>query len=128
METKIVKIHYPTADVKEIGDISAVIREQVLATFKGNMMSYSFSFNKSSGYIMVYPTAPILSIRISTHESDGSIPVENLISESEDKRTVVINAEALGGQRIAEAIISEAITEAYVRRKTIKNIINGFDI
>lgn len=121
MHTKVLKIHHPSADAETIGAISATVREQVLKVFKGNMMSFSFSYNKESGYIMIYPTAPILSIRISNHETDGSVPVDNLLVESEDGRTIVVNAEAIGGGRVSEAIIADAIKEAKEESNNIKN-------
>ena len=123
MQTKILKVHYPSASADQIGELTAVIREQVLAMFKGNTMSYSFSYNKESGYIMVYPTAPILSIRVSNHETDGSVPVDSLIVESEDGRTMVVNAEVDGGKRVSEALVAEALSEAKQISNNIKNII-----
>ena len=128
MHTKILKIHYPSATANEIGAISATVREKILGMFKGNTISFSFSSNKESGYIMVYPTAPILSIRISTHEADGSVPVDNLLVESDDKRTLVINAEAEQGAIVTEGILLQMLAEAKVKGIDIKNLIKELDI
>lgn len=123
MNTKILKIHYKSADAEKIGNLTADIREQVLKIFKSNTISYSFSYNKESGYIMVYPTPPLLSIRVSNHETDGSEPVENLLVENEDRHTIVVNAEVEGGQRISEAIVAEALGKAKLQSAHIKNLI-----
>lgn len=127
MHTKVLKIHYPTAKTETIGEISASVRDQVLKLFKGNQMSFSFSVNKSSGYIMVYPTVPILSIRISTHESDGSVPCDNVLIESLDKRTIIINAEAVGGSRVSDAIVADILNEAKATSNTIKNTVKEYE-
>lgn len=108
--TKIIKIHYPSAETEAIGTITASIRDQALKQFENARISYSFSAQKNSGYIMVYPTEPILSIRISNHSSDkGDIEPEMIIEKG---NVTVINAEVSHGQKMTEAVLEGALATA----------------
>lgn len=121
METKVLKIHYPSLEADEIGQITAAMRDKILSNLKNGRISYSFSSQKNSGYIMVYPTDPILSIRVSNHTSDGDKPPEELIETKRDSKT--INAEAENGQMISEAALITMLQEAEEASRTIKQII-----
>ncbi len=121
METKIIKIHYPKKTAEQIGGETALIRDKVLEFFENNQVSFSFSSNKESGYIMIYPTAPIASIRVSNHETSGQAPVDNLIIET--KRGVTINAEMPLGDTVATAIIDSLLREMRKCSTEVKTII-----
>ena len=119
--TKVIKIHYPTADTDDIGTITAAIRDQILKDFESARISYSFSSQKSSGYLMVYPTEPILSIRVSNHTTNAESPKDQLIEE--DGRVTVLNAEVENGQRMTEAILAEALAEAEKKAGEIRELL-----
>ena len=119
--TKVIKIHYPTADTDDIGLITASIRDQMLKDFESARISYSFSSQKSSGYLMVYPTEPILSIRVSNHTTDADQPKDQLIEEN--GRMTVLNAEVENGQRVTEAILAEALAEAEKKAGEIRELL-----
>jgi hypothetical protein len=125
MKPKIIKIHYPSRDADEIGELSAGIRDIIMDSIPSNQMSFSFSSNKESGYIMVYPTAPLLSIRISNHDDKGQTDAaclnptpENLIIKT--KNTTIINAEADGGQMTAQKEVVDAIMSLVATSAEIK--------
>ena len=105
--TKIIKIHYPSANADRVGQITADIRAQVLKAVPNNQMSFSFASHKESGYIMVYPTPPALSIRVSNHESDGTEASDKVLIEA--KNTTISNGEAEGGETVANAVVVEAL-------------------
>mgnify|MGYP000486162880 CR=1 FL=1 len=119
--TQVIKIYHPSKSVDQIGAESTRIREEVLKLFPGNQMSYSFASHKESGYIMVYPTPPILSIRISTHTTDGEVPVDKLIEE--DGKSVTVNAEVENGEGVAEAIIIAQLSKLKSKGQDIKHLL-----
>ena len=119
--TKIIKIHYPSANSEEVGTITASIRDKILNDLENARISYSFSSQKNSGYIMIYPTEPILSIRVSNHATDTTRPSDEMINEN--GKVTVLNAEAEHGQRVTEAILAEALTETEKKATEIRELL-----
>ena len=70
---------------------------------------------------MVYPTEPILSIRVSNHTTDADQPKDQLIEEN--GRITVLNAEVENGQRVTEAILAEALSEAEKKAEDIRELL-----
>ena len=70
---------------------------------------------------MVYPTEPILSIRVSNHTTNSEQPNDQLIEEN--GRVTVLNAEVENGQRVTEAILAEALAEAEKKAGEIRELL-----
>ena len=70
---------------------------------------------------MVYPTEPILSIRVSNHTTDSEKPDQALLSE--DGNVTVLNAEAQSGARVTEAILAEALAAAEKKAADIQELL-----
>lgn len=119
METRVIEIHYPSLEAETIGHITAGIREKVLEEFESAQMSYSFSSNKQSGYIMLYPTKPILSIRVSNHSIRGGA-VDNHTMQVDGKK-VTVNAERENGQLISETVLYDALEQIKAQCEKIQS-------
>lgn len=109
IRTKQLHINYPSFDADQVGQVSASIREVILDKFRSNQISFSFSSNKESGYIMVYPTQPILQVRVSNHSPIGDA-VDNTTIQAEGNR-VTVNAEAEHGQQISESVLYDTLEQ-----------------
>lgn len=109
MKTKILHINYPSLDAETIGNVTAAIRDEILQSFESNQISFSFSSNKQSGYVMVYPTAPVLSLRVSNHSPQGG-DVDKYALQTQGNR-VIVNAEAENGQSISESVLYDTLEQ-----------------
>lgn len=124
--TKVIKIYYPSEDSDGIGQLTAAVREKALDLFDSAQVSYSFSSNRQSGYVMVYPALPILSIRVSNHTSQGDAP-EEILFKQEGKK-IAVNAEMLDGEQLADALIQNALREVKDISQDIKYILRQQNI
>ena len=118
MKTKILQINYPSSTAEDIGTITAAIRERLLSEFGSNKVSFSFSSNKQSGYLMVYVVPPALSIRVSNHSPTGQPVDENAIITKKD--VVILNAEHQVGKMITDEVLNSTI-------ETIKKMERAFE-
>lgn len=109
MRTKLIHINYPSLDAEAVGRVTASIRDKILESFDSNQISYSFSSNKESGYIMVFPTKPILSLRVSNHSPIGGEVDKYAIQASGNR--VTVNAEAENGQSISESVLYDTLEQ-----------------
>ena len=126
MKTEIIKLHYPSLDANGIGEVTAAIRDSILDVVASNQLSFSFSYNKESGYIMVYPTAPILSIRVSNHGDRGE-SVDRTDAVIESANTLVVNAESEIEPQNVEKIVQDKIMDAVRRSSVIKQTIRNHE-
>lgn len=120
--TQVIKIYLPSESERGIGEVSAAVRDQVLKSFENGQISYSFSSNRVSGYVMIYPTQPLLSIRISNHTSQGGVPEEVLFAQ--DGKITTINAEMASGKEMMDAFIVKAILDTRDRSRDVKYLLN----
>lgn len=109
MKNKVLHINYPSLDAYEIGQVTASVRDEILKQFENTQVSFSFSSNKQSGYIMLYPTPPILSLRISNHAPIGGGVDKYAVQAVGNK--VTVNAEAEQGQAITESVLYDTLEQ-----------------
>lgn len=109
MRTKTLHINYPSKGADEIGGITALIRDELLNHFEQGQVSFSFSSNKQSGYVMIYPTVPIFTLRVSNHSPTGSEVDAHVVQTMGNK--VIVNAEAVQGQLVSESVLADMIKQ-----------------
>lgn len=124
MKTNYLKIFLPSKNSTEVYEQGKEILDAVLARDEksSNRVSYSFSADNNSSYIMVYPTAPVLKIRISNHEQDGSDPEEQVRYEDRYGSTC-INTEMKGGMKAMLEAFEEEMATADQRGNSMRNAI-----
>lgn len=126
MKQKVLHINYPSLEESQVGEITAAIRDKVLEQFSSNNISFSFSSAKNSGYIMLYPSKPILKIRVSNHTPIGG-EIEPYAIQT-DGGIVTINAEAPHGQIICEQVLVDTLEQIKIQCDEMKaNLLKSYE-